>query len=381
MESLEDVVSRLNADVVSKFENGNQEEVQEQAVAATTEAEQPTENVQAESSLTSEENIAESEHENANVVSLTEVSAEGERTFDEKEVLGYLSKKLGKELSSLEDLTQPQQNEDRPAIVTQLEKWMKETGYNDIGLYLQTQATDYASMDTKSLIINDYMVTKGLNAEQAELYYDKNFGREEADADVMDESELRKVEKLNKTKEIEETLAAKEAKARFQQLKEKYATPTQERSQSNGIQEAQAELQRVWSESSKQAMDSIKEIVVPITKEKGYKFSFSDYVTKNQESLSSPDKFFQRFLNENGTWDMPKLMKAAAISENLETMASSLYGQGLSDGQKAVVTSGKNLNFDKAQKSNAPRQTELEAKVQKSLNEVMARLNPSVFNR
>lgn len=369
MESIEDVVSRLNNDVVSKF---NGEASAEQEKNDTTES----------SSLTlNEKKIVSNEGEDPNIVSLSESSTVvDEYDFDEKKVLGYLSKKLGKEYGSLEDLNQTQTSEDRPEILVQMEKWMKETGYDDINVYLKTQATDYESMDTKSLIINDYMVSKGLNAEQAELYYDKNFGRESIDEDYMEEKEIHKIQKLNKTKEIEESLAANEAKVRFQQMKEKYAMPSQVKSQSNKISEVQEQMKSAWESNAKQTIDSLKEIVLPITKEKGYKYSFSDYIAKNQETLSSPDKFFQRFLNENGTWDMTKLMKAAAITENIESLASSLYGQGLSDGQKTVVTSGKNLNFDKTQRSNDNGQSKLDDRAKKSLNDVLSRLNPSVYN-
>ena len=63
------------------------------------------------------------------------------------------------------------------------------------------------------------------------------------------------------------------------------------------------------------------------------------------------DSFFDNYVNNDGSWDYDKLNSHLAVIDNIDTIVSSAYRQGLGDGQKAVVTNAANITNDTAPSS------------------------------
>lgn len=390
MARLEDVVSNLDKGVKERM--------------ATTE--QPQENIEspqeAESSLNENEvsqqevvnqeaqsEAAESQSE-PTVVALDEGGNSGSlsivneqpQSVDESAVLQYLSDKFGKEINSLDDLTASQRRTLSPNVESFL-KWHEATGYDDPNLWYRTQSIDYNTLDDKDVIIEDYIINKGLTQEQAEVYYEKHFGEEAIDEDMLDEAEIQKLRKFNRAAQVERQLAAKESRQRFNELKQRFATPKEgyDPNAKGGNQGQQSALneqaKQFWQENATKVSESLKEFVIPIGDNKGYRMSFSDYVKQNSDQINDVQKFFGKFIDKKtNAWDVDKLIKAAAFYENRDTIAKSIYKQGLSDGSKQVVTSGKNLNFDSTERStpDAQKLSRLEEKVNRDKNAVLQQL-------
>jgi len=366
--NIKDLVNKADASVKEKMSANESEQPVQEVVQENIEPEQsggsslkeenqtqPTE--QQSVSNTSESVEQPVQEESSNVVNLdgsptqSTVQNDGVR---EDEILKYLSEKLGREVSSIDEITAGQATQKKiPAFAEGYAKWVEETGYDDPSLYMKTQATDYGQMSDKDLIVEDYMLSKGLTKEEAEFRYKRNFGEKDFDPDLLDESEANEIKESNKAKEIERTIAAREARSKFEKLKEQFAQPKEgytKQSETQAVDVA-AEAQKFWNENANNALEDLKEIVIPITKDKGYKMSFNDYLGKNQNDFQDVNKFFSTFMNEEtNTWDVNKLAKAKAYLENMPNIASSIYRQGLSDGSKSVVSTGKNLNFDSTER-------------------------------
>lgn len=385
---LEDYITELDTNVKENLSKGENQEKEEVVSEQTTETE---------SSLNTEENTEQPQidGEESNVVSLNgEGEQEASQTqttsglevvneaedLDESKVLSFLSKKFNRELTSFDDLTKSEQRSLDPEVESFV-KWTEETGYNDPTLWQKTQQTDFESLDDKTIIIEDYMLNKGFTKEQAELYYDNYYGEEAINEDEMIDSEIDKVKRSNKIKEIERQVAARESRERFSKLKQHFSQPRDGYDKdARGNQNQQViteEAKMFWQENAKKASQELGDFVVPIGDNKGYKFSLGDYAKQKEASFSDIETFFGEFVDKkSGSWNVGKLIKATAFADNMELMAKSIYKQGLSDGAKGVVTSGKNLKFDSTEKStpDAQQRSQLEDKVSRDVKTLMGNI-------
>lgn len=389
MSNIEELIKQADAEVKKGFETKEEKPIQEDATTQEVEQSSLTQEVEKQevstSDVTAPTEVVQ-EQEDEHIVSLSETSKPIEivnetKDIDENLVLTYLSEKLGKEITSVDQLTQENNRKLNP-IVESMQRWMDETGYDDPMVYFKTQATDYKSLDPKTLIIEDYVLNKGMQQEQAELLYERNFETESFDEDEMTESEIFKIKKQNRYKELDRDLAQKEALTRFEQLKQKYQQPSGNAKSNGGQQAISEEAIKFWKESAQTATKALEEVVIPIGDNKGYKLSFAEYAKKNNENFNDVQKFFGNFIDKStGTWDVQKLFKAATFADNMEVIAKSVYKQGLSDGKKDLATKGKNLNFDKAQKLSPDelRKTQLQQKIENDFKKIQERIGVQRF--
>lgn len=391
MARLEDYIAEVDANVKNKFSEQNKQENEGSSLNSEQEETNVVEQQQQQEQSVVEEaqQQQQNEEEQTNVVTL---NGEGnnesssmtivneDSSIDESKVLSFLSQKLGREINSIDDLTKKEQSNLDPEVESFV-KWSQETGYKDPMLWKQTQQTDFKSLDDKSIIIEDYILNKGLNREEAELYYERNYGEEVLDEDLMSEDEISKLQKQNRVKQIDRQLAARESRQRLESLKQKFSQPADgydKNARGNQSQEAVTqEAKMFWQKSAEAASQELNEFVVPIGDNKGYKFSLGDYAKQKQTSFSDIESFFGEFVDKTtNSWNVNKLIKATALADNMELIAKSIYKQGLSDGAKGVVTSGKNLKFDSTEKStpDAQRKSQLEDKVKRDMDSLMSKM-------
>lgn len=395
MAKIEDVISNLDKGIKEKRDSEKTQEIEtpqqeesslesQNEVLQQSEPEVNTETPQ-EVSAGQEESMVVSLSEGGDENGGLEVVNKAQDGVDESSVLTYLSEKFGREITSLDDLATSEKRKLSPSVESFL-KWHEETGYDDPNLWYRTQAMDYNALDDKAIIIEDYIINKGLTPEQAEVYYEKNYGEEAIDEDLLGEADIQRLKKLNRISQVEREIAAKESRQRFNELKQRFAVPKEgyDKNAKGGSQGQQATIneqaKQFWQENATRAAESLKDTIIPIGDNKGYKMSFADYAKQNSAQINDVEKFFGKFINqETKSWDVDKLVKAAAFYDNMETIGKSIYKQGLSDGSKSVVASGKNLNFDSTEKKtpDAQKLTRLEEKVKRDRDAIAQRLSGS----
>ena len=274
--------------------------------------------------------------------------------LSEEDVLSYIGKRYGKEISSLDELNAArQETEELPEDVAAYFKYKKETG-RGIEDYVKLQR-DFSAMNPDSLLREYLTVTEGegLDPEDIDSLMEDYSWDEE-----LDEESVIKKTKLAKKKTIAK------AKKFFNEQKELYKQPLESRpvadSQSNSeeLQEYRQYLESVKTqqqESEAKRNWFLKETDKVFTEDfKGFDFVLDDKtvtfspgdaqtIKKTQET---PMNFINKYLDDKGLIkDAAGYHRALSIAMNPDKFAKFFYEQGKSEATEDVIRKTKNINM------------------------------------
>jgi hypothetical protein len=319
-------VQEVEKELLEKHEEQFEDSADKEEVAnveATTEETTPTEEQQTESSLTDEE------------------------------VLSYIGKRYGKDISSFDELmTERETSEELPEDVAAYFKYKKDTG-RGIEDYVKLQQ-DFTSMEDDKLLAEYYLTTEeGLNAYDVQDMIDEY----SYDEDIDEEKFIRK-QRLSKKKEI--------AKARkfFTEQKETYKQPLE--SSSVGMsEEANKQLEeykqylddaKSYREENKRKNEWFhKKTDELFTDEfKGFEFTLDDKnvtyspgdAAELKKAQSTPMNFINKYVDDNGLIkDAAGYHRALSIAMNPDKFAKFFYEQGQAVAVDDVMRKQKNVNM------------------------------------
>ena len=274
--------------------------------------------------------------------------------MSENDVLSYIEKKYGEEVSSLDDFIDKRNTADElPEDVKAYFEYKKETGrsINDFAKLQQ----DYDSMNPDSLIASYYSATEeGLDSEDIQYLMDDKFGFDE---DLDDEKEKKK-KQLAKKRELSK------AKKYFKEQKEKYKLPLESREAVSESDKKEIEAYRKYIEDNaayeKDAAIKLqwfkKETNKVFNKDfKGFEFVINDkkisYLPGSVEdvkvSQASIDNFIQRYVDDKGlAKNIPQYHRTLSMAMNPDNYAKFFYEQGKADAVENISKKTKNINMD-----------------------------------
>jgi len=275
-------------------------------------------------------------------------------TLNEDDVLSFIKNKYGKEINSLDELTQAREaSEELPEDVAAYFKYKKETGRSINDFVKLNKDIDSVNPD---VLLRDYLVAteKGLDSEDIDsLMEDYSYDEELDDETVVKKTKLLKKKAIAKAKDY------------FESEKEKYGT----RLESSGSS---------ISEEDKKALEDYKQYVQQATtyeeevkrksdwfakktddvfgsEFKGFEFAMDDdkkvfFSPGDSNELKSaqqnPQNFIAKFLDEDGLLkDATGYHRSLAVAMNPEKFAKFFYEQGKSESIDDVMRKTKNVNM------------------------------------
>ena len=286
-----------------------------------------------------------------------EIQPEGEAQesseLSEEDVLSYIGKRYGKEISSFDELmSERESSEELPEDVAAYLKYKKETGrgFNDF----QRLQEDFDEMDPDYLLTQYYKATEtGLDDEDIDIMLSEF----DYDEDLDDETDVKKI-KLAKKKVIAK------AKGYFEDMKEQYKLPLESSGgESSGVDSEEMEAYKQYTESAKtqkELGERRRKWFTEKTNEvfggefKGFEFSIDDkavlYSPQSAEELKTKQSdvmnFLNRFMNDEGLIaDAEGYHKAIAVASNPEKFAQFFYEQGKASATEDVTRKMKNIDM------------------------------------
>ena len=273
--------------------------------------------------------------------------------LSEEDVLSYIGKRYGKEISSFDELmSERESSEELPEDVAAYLKYKKETGrgFNDF----QRLQEDFDEMDPDYLLTQYYKATEtGLDDDDIDIMLSEF----DYDEDLDDETEVKKI-KLAKKKVIAK------AKGYFEDMKEQYKLPLESSGgESSGIDSEEMEAYKRYTESAKTQQElgerrrnwfNEKTNEVFGGEFKGFEFSIDDkavlYSPQSAEELKTKQSdvmnFLNKFMNDEGLIaDAEGYHKAIAVASNPEKFAQFFYEQGKASATEDVTRKMKNIDM------------------------------------
>lgn len=329
-----------------------QEEVQEEAKAQEQESSLNTENTQETQEVP--ESPAKVEKE---VVSEDTPSV----SFDFEDAL--IEKSSGK-YSSYDELAEAMAELETKASNTfaneqmaRLNEYVAEGG--DMMDFLTTQLTDYSEMSDIDVIKAQMKLTeKELTSEEINLLFEDSYKLNETQ---WSETEI----KLAKIKLKRDANKARTDLIDFQKKNSIPKSKVQEAENKAQIEAAQKE----WVKKVENSLRNFKDIKVDIG-DKGEKFSYSvsdDTIKSIRKTNKNLQKFWDRYINEDGTQDVNKLTREMAILNDFDNIVRSVYAQARSNGKEAVVKDLKNPSYTPESKPTAEKRLTIQEQINQQL--------------
>lgn len=255
-----------------------------------------------------------------------------EEDFDAR-VASVLSERLGMELNSIDDLAGIINKEpEAPSIderVAKIAEFVEKTGRGPED-WFKYQQLDPSEMDDLSAIkletMNQY---PSLSADQVDKLVSSRY---KLDEDMFSDEEI----ELSK---IQLKIDADKARTGINELRENFTLPVQKQS-SEAVEPL---FDDQWISNMKQEVDSIEALEFELG-DASFSFGLNDdYKKQLVEKNSNLEQYFDSYVDEQGNWDIETLSMHRALIDNIDTIAKSIYQQGLSDGQRNIVNKAANV--------------------------------------
>ena len=258
----------------------------------------------------------------------------------EEAVISYLSEKLNRDLSSLDDLVTQQNPLDER--VEAIAKFVAETGRAPQDWFTY-QSLSTSEMDDATLVKVDMALQyPNLSADEVNTLI---LNKYKLDPNKYSEDEV-------KIGVLQMKVDAATAKKQIEDQRMRYAAPETQQQQPA---EQESFINDEWISTMRQEVNDLTGLEFDLGNEKTFTFGLDDRYKQDLVNKNSRlDEYFDAYVETDGSWDFDKLNSHRAILDNIDAIVASTYRQGLSDGQKGVVQNAANVSTQVPQQSSEP---------------------------
>jgi len=261
---------------------------------------------------------------------------EGKEINDDEAVLQYLSEKLGRDLSSFDDLNTPVSETESSDFASEqlrvINEYVKNTG-RTVQDYLNTQSVDLSDVSDDA-VIKEYLRVENPNLTEAEL-------NDYVTATYKTDSEEYTARDVNAGK-VQLNKDARAARDYFNKVKEDYATPLE--SSDPGVS---AEDRAEWISQMESTVSDLEGLSFSMNDQgEEYVYNLDDDARQEIKTYNSDlENFFDKYVDQSGSWDFDKLNTDMYILNNIDKIVRGVANQYRSKGTESVINEIKNPSF------------------------------------
>ena len=254
----------------------------------------------------------------------------------EATMLEYLSERLGRQVSSFDDINGTQDTSvEIDERVAAINEFVRTTG-RDPQDWFTYQALNPSEMDDLSAIKTQLKSQYGdLSDSDLDLLIENKY---KLDEDLYDESEVR-------LSQIQLKMDADKARQEIEGLRSQYAAPVRQEQQ-QPQEEFEGIVNEEWLSNMSAEVDALEGIEFEVAKDVSFTFGLEDnYKSQLKSKNENIEDFFSSYVSENGQWDFEKWNMHQAVLDNIETIVKTAYQQGLGEGQRGLVDRAANVQY------------------------------------
>lgn len=244
----------------------------------------------------------------------------------ESAVIEFLSERLGRDISSFDELQQNQYEIDER--VDSIARFVNETGRSPEDWFAY-QTLDTSEMDDLTAI-RIHMASEYPNLSQDELnVFIQN--RYKLDPDLNSEEEVR-------LSQVQLKVDANNAKRDIEAIREAFRAPERQDVQYESF------IDDNWIDQMSSEVDTLEGLEFDLGDGNSFTFSINDnYRNELKDINSNLDTYFDDYIRDDGSWDFDMLSSHRAVIDNIDSIVAEAYKQGLSNGQKNIVNRAANV--------------------------------------
>ena len=249
----------------------------------------------------------------------------------ESTMLQYLSERLGREVSSFDEIQGTQNTSvEIDERVAAINEFVTKTG-RDPQDWFAYQAMNPSEMDDLSAIKTQLKSQYGdLSNDDLNLLVNNKY---KLDAEMYEDNEIR-------LSQIQLKMDADKARQEIEGLRSQYAAPVKQQ----GEQEFEGIVNEEWLGTMSAEVDALDGIEFQVSKDKAFTFGLEDsYKSQLKSKNEQIEDFFGSYVSQEGQWDFEKWNMHQAVLDNIETIVKTAYSQGLGEGQRGLVNKAANV--------------------------------------
>jgi|TARA_R100000030_G_scaffold56831_3_gene42771 hypothetical protein len=248
----------------------------------------------------------------------------------DKAVSEYLSERLGMEIADLESLSaqKPTEMDERVAAIAQ---FVQETGRNPQDWFTY-QSLNTSEMDDMTAVrVQLATDNPSLTANELGMLISNKY---KMNPDVHTEEEIA-------YSKLQLKMDANKAKESIEQMRETYKAPEQQEATEQGFDSI---IDQDWVNNMVRDVNGISGLEFDLGNDRAFTFNITpDYKRELIEKNTRLDEFFDPYVNEKGDWNYDLLSSHRAVIDNIDSIVKTAYQQGMSDGQRNVVSRASNV--------------------------------------
>jgi hypothetical protein len=245
----------------------------------------------------------------------------------EQAVLQYMSEKLGRDFSSFDDFSAPQQN----ALDERIEaiaRFVEETGRNPEDWFAYQSLNPSEMDDLTAIRVSMASQYPSLSADELNVLVQSKY---KVDPDLNTEDEVR-------LSQIQLKVDAQSARQKIEELRSQYRAPE------SSAPVAESIVDDAWIASMSKEVDLMTGLEFDLGGDKTFTFGLDDsYKSQLKTKNARLDEYFDPYVHDDGSWDYDKFSSHRAVIDNIDAIVASAYKQGLGDGQKTLVDRASNV--------------------------------------
>jgi len=262
----------------------------------------------------------------------------------EEAVFGFLSEKLGREVSSFDEFNTVEQ--EAPQLderVEAISRFVTETGRNPQDWFAYQSLNPSEMDDLTAVKVQIATENPSLTAPEVELLLNSKYN---LDSDLVSDQELN-------VAKLQLKIEAQKARQTIEGLRSQYMVPAAPKAGGSFINDQ-------WLSDMSEGVDTLEGLEFDLGNDKKFTFGLDEnYRNQLKENNSKLDGFLDSFVQEDGNWDFDALSSTMAVRDNVDKIVSSAYTQGLSDGQRGIVNKAANISTQSPQLGQQPQASPL----------------------
>ena len=247
----------------------------------------------------------------------------------ESAVFSFLSDRLGREIQSIDDISQQNTLDER---IEAIARFVQDTGRAPED-WFRYQSLNPEGMDDMTAIrielANEY---PNLSFEELNLLVGSKY---KLDPDSYSEDEVR-------LSQLQLKIDGDKARKSIENLRTSYSAP--EPSEPSTSQ-TESIVDDKWIAEMSQEVDLLTGLEFDLGDNKTFEFGLDDqYKSQLKARNARLDEFFDPYVRQDGSWDYDKLSSHMAVLDNIDRIVKSAYTKGLGDGQRTLVDTAANVS-------------------------------------
>lgn len=245
-------------------------------------------------------------------------------------VFEFLSERLGRNITSFDDLQAAQQEQrEIDERISVIADFVEKTGRDPRDWFIYQQLNPSEMDDLTAIKVQMTSDYPNLSQEEITLLASSKY---KLDPDLHSEEEV-------KLSQLQLKIDAENARRGIDEMRLQYQAPDRE------SQEDQSSMiSDEWISNMRSELDSMEGIEFDLGNGKTFTFGMNDaYKNQLADKNARLDEFFDPYVREDGSWDYDMLNMHRAVIDNMDNVVQSVYRQGLADGQRGIVEKAANV--------------------------------------